>query len=341
MIKVVWGAPCSGKSTYVKEHFKAGDLRYDFDELKQCIGMTGTHEEGTEKLRKMLLALREKYVTTAKDMNDITAWLICTRPSEFIRNAAGDDAEYIYMDVSEDECMKRLEADDTRPDKKLMADLIHKFFEEEKRSMAIKADREYRNIGTFEQDREDFVFGYASTFDAYEMYEIDGEKYYERIDRHAFDDADMTDVVFLRDHTGAVLARSKNNSIQLWTDEHGLATRTNLSLTEASRAMLEDIKVGNYTQMSFSFVADADHYERDTHTRVIDRIKKVYDISAVAFPANPYTDIGISARDYFNGVIEAERTERFEAERREKARKALALRIKIERAKNGNCRNED
>lgn len=201
--------------------------------------------------------------------------------------------------------------------------------------MPIKSDREYRNFGTFEQDREDFVTGYASTFEAYPLLEIDGVTYYEKIDRHAFDSTDMSDVVFLRDHAGTVLARTKNGSVQIWTDDHGLAHRTNLGLTGASREMLEDIKVGNYQQMSFSFTVESDHFDEETRTRVIDRIAKIYDISAVAFPANPYTEIGVSARDYFNGVIEMKKAERLEAERRDRARKALQLRIKMEGCKHG------
>ena len=202
--------------------------------------------------------------------------------------------------------------------------------------MAVKNNREYRNLGTFELDGEDLVEGYASTFESYEMVEIDGVKYYERIDRHAFDDTDMSDVVFLRDHTGRVLARTKNGSVQVWVDDHGLAQRSNLGLTGASKEMLEDIRAGLYTQMSFSFVVESDHFEKETRTRVIDKIKKLYDVSAVAFPANPYTEIGLSARDYFNGVIEAEKAERLEAERRERARKALMLKLKIvQGGKNG------
>lgn len=199
--------------------------------------------------------------------------------------------------------------------------------------MPIRKDREYRNIGQFAIDVDDsensYVVGYASTFDAYPMYEEDGVTYYERIDRHAFDDADMSDVVFLRDHSGRVLARTKNGSVALSVDDHGLYQKTNLGLTEASREMLEDIAVGNYSQMSFSFTVAEDHYDRATHTRVIDRFKKIYDISAVSFPANPFTDIGVSMRDYFNGEIEAERAERLEAEKRDRARKALLLRIKM------------
>lgn len=208
--------------------------------------------------------------------------------------------------------------------------------------MAIKDDREYRFLSVFEirdglnEEKNYFVEGYASTFEPYEMSEIDGVKYYERIDRHAFDNTDMSDVVFLRDHTGRVLARTKNGSVELSVDDHGLHQRTNLGLTGASREMYEDIATGNYQQMSFSFVVAEDHYEKESHTRVIDSIKKLYDISAVSFPANAGTSIGISSRDYFNGVIEAEKAERLEAEKRANEIAKLKLRLKLERNAHGN-----
>ena len=203
--------------------------------------------------------------------------------------------------------------------------------------MPIKNDREYRFLSSFEVEERDGlneapsykVKGYASTFEPYEMAEIDGVKYYEQIDRHAFDEADMTDVVFLRDHTGRVLARTKNNSVQLAIDDHGLYNETDLGLTGASREMYEDIATGNYSQMSFSFVVESDHYDRNTRTRVIDRIKKLYDISAVSFPANPGTEIGLSFRDRVNGEIEAEKAERLEAEKEEQRRAEMKAKAKL------------
>ena len=193
--------------------------------------------------------------------------------------------------------------------------------------MPVKNDREYRNLGTFQTSDDFMVEGYASTFDKYKMMTIDGVDYYEQIDRHAFDEADMSDVVFLRDHEGRVLARTKNDAIKLSIDEHGLHHITDLGLTGASREMYEDIQAGNYQQMSFSFVVAEDRYDKETHTRLIEKVSKVYDISAVAYPANPFTEIGVSARDYFNGVIEMEKAERLEYE---KAR--LKLKTKLARS---------
>lgn len=199
--------------------------------------------------------------------------------------------------------------------------------------MAIRDNREYRNLGTFEHNAEDSEFivrGYASTFEPYLMYEEDGVQYVERIAPTAFDDADLSDVVFLRDHTGRVLARTKNGALNLTTDTHGLLSVTDLGLTTASKEMFEDIRTGNYSQMSFSFVVakGGQHFEEEARkvTRVIDRISKVYDVSAVSFPQNPGTDIGVSYRDLFNGVIERREAERLKAIR---ARKLLELKMKL------------
>ncbi len=187
-------------------------------------------------------------------------------------------------------------------------------------------------------DDEYMVDGYASTFDTYPMLEVDGVTYSERIDPHAFDEADMTDVVFRVDHEGPVYGRTTNGAIKLAIDEHGLRQRTNLGLTKRAKDVWEDIKAGMYPQMSFAFRVAEDHYDSETKTRVIDKVAKVFDISAVSFPANPYTEL--SARDYFNGVIEMEKqAERLAAEEEakrmvilEERRKALKERIENGRA---------
>lgn len=211
--------------------------------------------------------------------------------------------------------------------------------------MAIKNDREYRNFNGFALKRaegeESFIVeGYASTFESYQMADFGDEEWREQIMPDAFNEADMTDVVFLRDHAGQVFARTKNNTIAILPDERGLFTRTNLSSTSASRGMYEDIEAGLYSQMSFAFTVDKQHFEEKLAedgkriiTRFIDSIKKVYDISAVAFPANPTTDIGISTRSIFDGAIEELRAERLEEQRarNEEARKRLAVKFKLEK----------
>ena len=197
----------------------------------------------------------------------------------------------------------------------------------------MKNDREYRSMemrilpleGT--EEKSFMVEGYASTYEPYKLLSIDDVDYYERIEPTAFDEADVSDVVFRIDHEGRVYARSSAGTLTLWHDEHGFGQRADLSKTQAAREVFADIEAGNYPKMSFAFtVAEGgDHFDKATHTRVIDRIAKVFDVSPVAFPANPTTELSVSTRDYFNGVIEAERAERLEAEKREKQKQKIRI----------------
>lgn len=193
-------------------------------------------------------------------------------------------------------------------------------------------NREYRTMAltipqAVEEEKRYTVEGYASTFDPYVLLTIDGVDYKERIEPTAFDGADLSDVVFRVDHAGSVYARSSAGTVEVWPDEHGLATRANLGKTQKARELFADIEAGNYPQMSFAFVVaeDGDYFDRKTHTRVITRIAKVFDVSPVSFPANPNTELSVSTRDYFDGVIEAEKAERLEREERERKQKQLEL----------------
>lgn len=184
-------------------------------------------------------------------------------------------------------------------------------------------EREYRNMELRildpEEGNEDsfMVEGYASTFEPYKLFTIDGVDYFERIEPNAFDDADLSDVVFRVDHEGRVYARTSAGTVNLWVDEHGLGQKTDLSRTQRAKDIFYDIKAGNYPKMSFAFTVSEDHFDKETNTRIIDRIAKVFDVSPVSFPANPTTELGVATRDYFNGVIEAEKAERLEREKRE------------------------
>ena len=122
-------------------------------------------------------------------------------------------------------------------------------------------------------------------------------------------------------------ARSSAGSVEIWHDENGLGQRTDLGRTQKARELFADIEAGNYPQMSFAFVVaeDGDHFDKATHTRVIERIAKVFDVSPVSFPANPNTSLSVATRDYFNGVIEMEKAERLEREKREAQKQKIRI----------------
>jgi len=164
-------------------------------------------------------------------------------------------------------------------------------------------------------DSDYYVEGFATTFNKpYLLYELDGIKYYEEIDRHALDGADLSDVIMQYDHQGKVLARLSNGTLGLEPTNNGLFIFADLSKSAAAKELYEEIKNGLITKMSWAFTVAEDKYNRETRTRTITKIKKVYDVSAVSIPANADTEI--SARSWLDGVIEAERREALERRKR-------------------------
>ena len=183
--------------------------------------------------------------------------------------------------------------------------------------MPVKKEREYRALAAplsavaaaKRIDTEYYVEGYATTFDKpYLLYEFeDGTKYYERIDAHALDGADMSDVIMQYDHEGRVFARQSNKTLILVPDHKGLLVAADLGKTDLARGLYQDIDAGMITKMSWAFTVLKDSYDRATRTRTILKIKKVYDVSAVSIPANGDTEI--SARNFAHRSYEAERQE--------------------------------
>src|SRR4030042_3745321 len=176
-----------------------------------------------------------------------------------------------------------------------------------------KNKKQFRNFTTFEirskssdDKKELFVEGYAATFNSPTViFEYDGIEYKEQIDDRAFDEADMTDVIFNYDHRGKVMARTRNKTLTISTDKNGLYFRARLDGTEEGRKLYEEIDGGYIDRMSFSWTTQEEAYDRDNHMRTIRKVKKLYDVSAVSIPA--YEDTSVSARSSFEMEIEKEK----------------------------------
>ena len=202
--------------------------------------------------------------------------------------------------------------------------------------MPVRPNREYRVMPLLAPaadnrrfDTDYYVEGYATTFEEpYVLYEVDGVKYFEVIDRHALDGADLSDVIMQFDHAGRVFARTgKSNTLIVEPQERGLFMAADLSRTEQARSMHEDIAAGLITKMSWAFTVQEDSYSRETHTPRILTIRKVYDVSAVSFPANPSTEL--SARSWLDGVIEAEKAERLAAQAAGRKREIIRILLEV------------
>lgn len=192
--------------------------------------------------------------------------------------------------------------------------------------------REYRAFANVEALPNDAaapayqVKGRAVVFDSPTcLFEMDGIKYYEVIDRNAFINCDMSDVIMNYNHSGKVVARLKNKTLKLDFSNGGLDITADLSGTEEGRKLYEEIRGGYIDKMSFAFTVaepDGEEYDPETHTRKVTRIKKLYDVSAVDIPA--YEETSLTVRKSF----EAERAkdfERLEYERRRKQLIAMTL----------------
>ena len=142
------------------------------------------------------------------------------------------------------------------------------------------------------------VFGQATDMGWYE----------ETISRDALAKTDLKDVAFLVGHnTGMIpLARSRNNNenstMQMTVNDDGMDIRVDLDTENnaEARALYSAVKRGDMTGMSFMFTVDKDSWtdaESDYPKREILSIRKVFEVSAVAFPAYPQTSIQAASED--------------------------------------------
>ena len=160
----------------------------------------------------------------------------------------------------------------------------------------------------------------------------------ETIDVGALDATDLRDVRFLVGHDFSMipLARSRNNNenstMQLMVNDSGMGIRVNLDTENNPKAkeLYSAIQRGDISGMSFAFTVDKDSWEgldTDSPLRHIRSINKVFEVSAVAFPAYEGTSIqAASEGDALESVkaslesakeqAENERAAQAEAERR-------------------------
>jgi HK97 family phage prohead protease len=149
-------------------------------------------------------------------------------------------------------------------------------------------------------DSEYAIEGLAATFDTPYVLWVDWNDniYYEQIDRHALDEADMSDIIMQYNHGGNVLARTSNNTLAVEAGDDGLRVCADLSKSSAAKNLYEEIKNGLVTKMSWAFTVRASEYDRKSRTLTITKVARVYDVSAVAYPANPETEISARADGY-------------------------------------------
>ena len=199
-------------------------------------------------------------------------------------------------------------------------------------------EREYRdftlavvNLEDQEEDRK-IVSGYASVFNApYTLFEDDELVIQEQVSDKAFENADITDVIFQYNHEGRVFARVSNGTLTVAPDDKGLSIEADLGGTDIGNQLYQEIKGRYTTRMSYGYTVDGAEWTesrlddgRILELRTVTSVSKVYDVSAVSIPANNATSI--SVRNLSDGVIEQVRAERLKA--LELERRKLQMKLK-------------
>ncbi|MCQ3908930.1 MAG: HK97 family phage prohead protease [Mycoplasmoidaceae bacterium] len=214
--------------------------------------------------------------------------------------------------------------------------------ENERMKKFIEKGWNFRNFQNFEirakddkdksEDEEMVIEGVACVFDTETtLFEWEGIEYKEKVDKNAFKEADMSDVIFNYNHGGRVYARTRNDSLHLEIKEDGMHVTVKLNPEdEGHKELYRDIKNGLIDKMSYAYTVSEESYDVDTHVRTVLKIKKLYDVSAVDIPA--YDSTSISARSVLD--LEKSEMEKLENEilkKKQEQRKRIALAIEIER----------
>jgi HK97 family phage prohead protease len=144
------------------------------------------------------------------------------------------------------------------------------------------------------------IEGYAIVYDSPATHQSGNYKFTETIKRGSLDFTDMKDVPLRYNHNDDVMimARTRNNSLQLIKDDKGLLIKAELIDTQSNRDIYKCIREGLVDKMSFAFTVedkgDTWTYGDKETVREVSKIKKLYDVSVVDTPF--YDDTSIFAR---------------------------------------------
>ena len=117
MVYLVYGAPLSGKSTYVKDSMSEGDLVVDMDSIWQCVSGCDRYIK-PNRLRSVVFRLRDDLLDMIKYRFGkwSNAYLIGGYPLQSERERLMQElgAREVFIDTSKEECIERLAADQER-----------------------------------------------------------------------------------------------------------------------------------------------------------------------------------------------------------------------------------
>jgi HK97 family phage prohead protease len=103
-----------------------------------------------------------------------------------------------------------------------------------------------------------------------------------------------------------VLGRTSAGTLELSEDRHGLRSVIHLPNTTLGHDLLESVRRGDISQMSFGFRANKDEWSKDAQGGAIRELIDcdLYDVSCVAYPAYTATSLGLRDIGWYRGTTE-------------------------------------
>lgn len=130
-VYLVYGSPCSGKSTWVDENMQEGDLIIDIDRIWECVSGQDKYIKPA-RLKSIVFKVRDELLNCViyrlGKWNN--AYVVGGYPlsSERERLTKMLGAREVFIDTSKEECMQRLEAADDCRDKEEWRKYINDWF---------------------------------------------------------------------------------------------------------------------------------------------------------------------------------------------------------------------
>lgn len=287
MIHIITGPPCAGKSTYVRENAKSGDLRIDYDLIAQALGAENSHAaEGLVK--QAAFDAREGAIQTALKNADAESWIIHTSPSaEHMKLYEEAGADVVALDPGYDVCMERAKQDE-RPRQTI--DGIEKWYAGKKgRDM----EHKYKEFALIKSaDDAGTISGYFSTYDRIP------DSYGDVIAKGAF-----TETIRKRKESGHPFPLCWNHDLNqiigsvdpddIEDTDKGPLMKASFFNTQLAQEKREIVKSGVVFQFSFAYdVLEAGPATLEDGVKV-NELKKLdlFEVSIVPVPANPRAEM--------------------------------------------------
>jgi uncharacterized protein len=314
---VVWGPPACGKSSYIDANAGANCLIWDFDRVMRVLSNKKLYTRN-ENLIGLVADLRSWIVERAEQTGVDEAWFSATWVNDEFRKAFESlGPEYHLIEISQEECLKRLEQDDERADvADDMKGVIQSWYDTYKRGSEMKdVERRFLTVEVRAKEGDEMIVeGRAIVYDS----ETDLGYFRETVAKGASTEAlSRCDAFLLFNHDpNQPLARIKNGTLTATEDEQGVTIRADLSKSAQGADVYKNVKSGLIDKMSFAFSIEQESWvhaedRNQTDLRIITKFRDIYDFSPVTYPAYKATELQARSAE---AIYNSHRTSTEEAE---------------------------